>query len=85
MNDKSGKNVISNSKEIIKYTNLHYLISSKQNYNYPYCYFKPNKKFDVLDSIQIMTKFYPWIINYALNKNLNPDKPRYLRKVTQTY
>ena len=85
MNDKSGKNVIRNSKEIIKYTNLYYIISSKQNYNNPYCYFKPNKKFDVLDSIQIMTKFYPWIINYALNKNLNPDKPRYLRKVTQTY
>ena len=37
------------------------------------------------DPIVIMTKFYPLIINYALKKGLDPDKPRYLTKITQTY
>ena len=37
------------------------------------------------DSIVIMTKFYPWIVKYAKLKGLDPDNPRYLTKVTQTY
>ena len=73
-----------NVKDIIKSTNLYYSISSRKNYNKNF-YFKPNKKFDILDSIYIMTKFYPWIINYSFSKNLNPDKPRYLSKITQTF
>ena len=84
-NDKSGQIVSNNAKEIIKYTNLYYLISSKKNYNDKSFYFKSNKIFNILDSIYIMTKFYPWIINYSFSKNLNPDKPRYLRKITQTF
>ena len=84
-NDKSGQIVSNNTKEIIKYTNLYYLISSKKNYNDKSFYFKSNKIFNILDSIYIMTKFYPWIINYSFSKNLNPDKPRYLRKITQTF
>jgi len=32
-----------------------------------------------------MSKFYPWIIRYTIKKGLNPDKPRYLTKVTQTF
>ncbi len=83
-NDKSGKIVNHNVKDIIKSTNLYYSISSRKNYNKNF-YFKPNKKFYILDSIYIMTKFYPWIINYSFSKNLNPDKPRYLSKITQTF
>ena len=37
-----------------------------------------------LDSIIIMSKFYPWIIKYSKHKGLNPDNPRYLTKVTRT-
>ena len=37
------------------------------------------------DSIVIMTKFYPWIVQYAQKKGLDPDKPRYLTKVTETF
>ncbi len=83
-NDKSGKIVNHNVKDIIKSTNLYYSISSQKTYNKNF-YFKPNKKFDILDCIYIMTKFYPWIINYSFSKNLNPDKPRYLSKITQTF
>ena len=38
---------------------------------------KQVKSFELtdLDPIIIMSKFYPWIINYALKKGLNPDKP----------
>ena len=38
-----------------------------------------------LDSLIVMTKFYPWIINYSLAKGMNPDNPRYLSKVTKTF
>tara|TARA_B100001123_G_scaffold295477_1_gene329454 strand:+ start:574 stop:726 length:153 start_codon:yes stop_codon:yes gene_type:complete len=39
----------------------------------------------ITPSVIIMTKFYTWIICYALNKGLDSDKPRNLTKVTQTY
>ena len=38
-----------------------------------------------LDSIIVMSKIYPLIIRYSSLKGLNPDKPRYLRKITSTY
>ena len=37
------------------------------------------------DSVILMTKFYPWIVRYAQGKGLDPDKPRYLTKITKTY
>ena len=37
-----------------------------------------------LDSIIIMSKFYPWIIKYSMIKKLDPDNPRYLTKITHT-
>ena len=42
-------------------------------------------QFKEIDPIIFMTKFYPWIINYAFNKCFDPDNPRYLTKTTQTY
>ena len=42
-------------------------------------------KFIELDSIVVMSKIYPLIIKYSLLKGLNPDKPRYLKKITNTY
>ena len=83
MNDKSGITVEKDSREITNYTKLNYKISSLDNSNTDF-YYKSNEN-NELDSIVIMAKFYPWITRYAIYKGLNPDKPRYLTKVTQTY
>ena len=83
LNDNSGKSVINDAKKISKYTNLQYQISYLQNTRHSFIYnsFKLNE----LDPIIIMTKFYPWIIKYSFNKGLNPDQPRYLTKITNTF
>ena len=83
MNDTSGQTVIKDSNEISKYTKLFYNITStmKGSENF---YFPANKIME-FDSIVIMTKFYPWIVRYAQKKGLDPDKPRYLTKVTETF
>ena len=81
MNDNSGLSVTKDSKEITNYTKLIYNISPINNNSF---YFKSNKILE-LDSITIMSKFYPWIVRYAKTKGLDPDNPRYLTKVTQTY
>ena len=83
MNDKSGQTVKKDSNEILKYTKLICNISSIKNGSQNF-YFPANEIID-FDSIVIMTKFYPWIIRYAQKKGLDPDKPRYLTKVTQTF
>jgi len=83
MNDKSGLTVQKDSYEITNYTKLIYNISA--NSESKPSFFYPRNKIIELDSIVLMTKFYPWIINYSLSKGLNPDKPRYLTKITQTY
>jgi len=81
LNDNSGKSVIKDSKELNQYTKLIYGISHINKSEFFYKSFTLSD----LDPIVIMTKFYPWIIKYSLIKGLNPDKPRYLTKITQTY
>ena len=83
LQDNSGKIVNKDSKVITKLTNLHYEISfeDKNNKNL----FYNSYKFFELDPIIILSKFYPWIIKYSIEKGLDPDKPRYLTKVTQTF
>ena len=83
MNDKSGITVKKDSEEIANYTKLIYNISSNNNSNTSFYY----KSYEIaeFDSIVIMTKFYPWIVRYAQLKGLDPDNPRYLTKVTQTF
>tara|TARA_B100000029_G_C17286989_1_gene855588 strand:- start:220 stop:849 length:630 start_codon:yes stop_codon:yes gene_type:complete len=81
INDKSGVAVKKDSQELIEYTNFFYDISFKESSILNY---KPFK-YTEFDPIIIMTKFYPWIINYTFIKGLDPDKPRYLTKITQTY
>ena len=83
INDNSGKTVLADSKNISNYTNLFYQISSNQDNSQSF-YYKSFKLID-LDPIIIMSKFYPWIIKYSLKKGLDPDKPRYLTKVTKTF
>ena len=83
MNDNSGQTVKKDSKEFSKYTKLLYNINSKTNSSENF-YFPKNKILE-FDSIVLMTKFYPWIVKYAQKKGLDPDKPRYLTKVTETF
>ena len=83
MNDKSGLTVNQDVSELKKYTNLIYEMSTNQNVKSKYFY--PSNKILELDSIILMSKFYPWIIRYTIAKGLNPDEPRYLTKVTQTF
>ena len=83
MNDNSGLTVKKDSNEITNYTKLIYNISS--NNESKTSFFYPSNKITELDSVVMMTKFYPWIIRYSLSKGLNPDKPRYLTKITETF
>ena len=83
LKDNSGKIVNQDSEEITKLTNLHYSISfdDKDNKNL----FYNSYEFIELDPIIILSKFYPWIVKYSIEKGLDPDKPRYLTKVTKTF
>ena len=83
MNDISGQTVYNDVSELKNYTNLVYKISSNENVKSDFFY--PSNKILELDSVILMSKFYPWIIRYTIKKGLNPDKPRYLTKVTQTF
>jgi len=83
MNDKSGLTVNQDVNELKNYTNLIYEISSSQNTKSEFFY--PSNVISELDSVILMSKFYPWIIRYTITKGLNPDEPRYLTKVTQTF
>ena len=83
MNDKSGLTVNKDVHELKNLTNLVYEISSNDDLKSNFFY-KSNKVLE-LDSVILMAKFYPWIIRYTIEKGLNPDEPRYLTKVTQTF
>ena len=83
LNDSSGESVKKDTDILKKITNKVYEIESKSKN-------KSNLSFKTLnspelDSIIIMSKFYPWIIKYSMLKNLDPDKPRYLTKITNTF
>ena len=83
LRDNSGNIVKKDSEEISKLTDLHYEISyNKENKN---TLFYSSFELRELDPIIILTKFYPWIINYSIEKGLDPDNPRYLTKVTKTF
>mgnify|MGYP004095914673 FL=1 len=83
MSDKSGLTVQQDISELINYTNLIYQMTSDDKLKSKF-YYSSNKILE-LDSVMLMSKFYPWIIRYTLKKGLNPDEPRYLTKVTQTF
>jgi glucosamine--fructose-6-phosphate aminotransferase (isomerizing) len=81
LNDSSGSSVLKDTKKLMKITNKVYSITYQSNASLNYS----SMNHPELDSIIIMSKFYPWIIKYSMYKGLNPDNPRYLTKVTQTY
>ena len=82
LNDSSGDSVLKQSEKIIQLTNKVYSIGSSLNKKCNLNYKTLNSP--DLDSLIIMSKFYPWIINYSISKKLNPDNPRYLTKITHT-
>ena len=82
LSDPSGASVKKDTEELMKITDKVYEIksNSKNKLNLTF----KTLNFPELDSIIIMSKFYPWIIRYSMLKNLDPDNPRYLTKVTHT-
>jgi len=82
LNDPSGRSVKVDAEKLMNITNKVYEIKSNSTNNSNFIFKTLNSP--ELDSIIIMAKFYPWIIKYTVLKGLNPDKPRYLTKVTRT-
>ena len=82
LNDPSGRSVAVDTEKLMAITNKIYEIStnSKNNSNLTIQTLNSPE----LDSIIIMSKFYPWIIKYSKLKGFNPDNPRYLTKITHT-
>ena len=83
LRDKSGMIVAKDSSQIISLTNLHYDITYDERSNTELRY--NTSEIIELDPIILLSKFYPWIVNYSFQKGLDPDNPRYLTKVTQTF
>ena len=83
LRDKSGMIVAKDSSQIISLTNLHYEITYDENSNAKLRY--NTSEMIELDPIIVLSKFYPWVVNYSFEKGLDPDNPRYLTKVTQTF
>ena len=83
LNDKSGNIVSRDIKQIRKMTDKVYVISPNSKTDNTFNYQSLNSS--ELDSIILMSKFYPWIIKYSKLKGLNPNNPRYLTKVTRTF
>jgi glucosamine--fructose-6-phosphate aminotransferase (isomerizing) len=83
LNDNSGLSVEKDIKELNNKSKFLYKISFKQNNKNNFYYL--NNDSSELDPIIVMSKFYPWLINYTSLKGLDPDNPRYLNKVTNTY
>ncbi len=83
LNDKSGNIVSKNINQLKKMTDKVYEILPATYGNSDFVYQTLNSA--ELDSIILMTKFYPWMIKYSKLKGLDPDNPRYLTKVTRTF
>ena len=83
LNDSSGASVLEDANKLMKITDKIYLIQSQSNNKLNLSYKSLNSP--ELDSIILMSKFYPWIIQYSMLKKLDPDNPRYLTKVTHTF
>ena len=80
---KSGLHIDKSLKFIKEKAKFIYSIGPSESNKYSMNYLSTN--YIELDSIIVMAKIYPLIIKYSLLKGLNPDKPRYLTKLTKTY
>ena len=82
LSDASGIAVNNEIEELQKYSQNIYCINSSNDKNTDFRFL--SAKIPEIDSILIMSKFYPMIIKYAFNKGIDADFPRYLSKVTKT-
>ena len=82
MSDASGIAVKNEIEELKKYSQNIYCINSSNDKNSDFRYL--STKIPEIDSILIMSKFYPMIIKYAFDKGIDADFPSYLSKVTKT-
>ena len=82
LNDKSGNIVSKDIIQLKEMTDKVYEILP-ESYGYSSLTYQSLNLVE-LDSIILMSKFYPWIIKYSQIKGLNPDHPRYLTKITRT-
>ena len=82
LNDASGKNVKEDTKLFKQISDKIYCINAleKDRNNFHF----NTTEIAEIDSILLMSKFYPMIIKYSILKGINPDKPRYLSKITKT-
>ena len=80
---KSGLHIDKSLKVIKEKANFVYSIGPNDASKYSMTY--NSTDFTELDSLIIMSKFYPLIIKYSIIKGLDPDKPRYLKKLVSTY
>ena len=82
LGDVSGKSVNNNIKSFRimsdKIYSINHLDDTKSNFKFN------SANLPEIDSILLMSKFYPMIIKYSILKGIDPDKPRYLSKVTNT-
>ena len=83
LNDDSGMSINKDTNILKQKTKHLYEITSNPQFTNRLQFKKNNSP--ELDPLIVMTKFYPWIINYSLAKGMNPDTPRYLSKVTKTF
>ena len=83
LNDNSGMSINKDTNILKQKTKHLYEITSNPHFTNRLQFKKNNSP--ELDPLIVMTKFYPWIINYSLAKGMNPDTPRYLSKVTKTF
>ena len=80
--DKSGSIISRDISQLKKMTDKVYEILP-ESYGHTSLTYKSLNVVE-LDSIILMSKFYPWIIKYSQLKGLDPDHPRYLTKITRT-
>ena len=83
LNDASGISVLQEIKTFKTITDYVYSINSNHSNSLDLHYNSIN--IPEIDSLLIMAKFYPWIIKYTILKGMDPDKPRYLSKITNTF
>ena len=82
LSDASGIAVNNEIRELKNYSKNIYCINSSNDKRVDFRFL--SVKIPEIDSILIMSKFYPMLIKYTFNKGLDPDFPRYLSKVSKT-
>ena len=82
LSDASGIAVNNEIEELKRYSQNIYCINSSNDKNTDFRFL--SIKIPEIDSILLMSKFYPMIIKYDFNIGIDADFPRYLSKIIRT-